>query len=62
MNKIVLTLILIPLLLYIIPTAFNFFGVKQRAYFIYIVWLIALLILNAILPSRVPNMFEKVQL
>ena len=60
LTKIGITLVVAPLLFYVLPTMFEFFGVGSNVYFIYVIWIIALMILNAILPSRVPNMFSSV--
>lgn len=57
LTKILYTIVVIPLLLYVLPIVFGFFGVEARVYFIYVMWLIALLLLNAILPGRLPNIF-----
>jgi hypothetical protein len=61
LTKIFYTLIVIPLALYVVPTIFNFFGVDMQTYLIYVIWFIALLLLNAILPARLPNMFTPVK-
>lgn len=57
LNKVLYTVITIPLILYVLPVAFEFFNVGARVYFIYMVWFIALILLNAILPERIPNIF-----
>ena len=57
LTKIFYTLIVIPLLLYVLPIIFGFFSVEARVYFIYVMWLVALLVLNAILPESIPNIF-----
>ena len=59
MHKILVTIVVVPLLFYVLPVAFDFFGIPSKAYMVYVVWLMALLILHAILPSRLPNMFAK---
>ena len=57
LNKVFYTVVVIPLMLYVLPIVFGFFGVESRVYFIYVVWFIALLVLNMILPERLPNIF-----
>jgi hypothetical protein len=57
LNKVFYTVVIIPLILYVLPVAFGFFDVDSRVYFIYMMWFIGLIILNAILPDRVPNIF-----
>ncbi len=57
LSKIFYTVVVIPLVLYILPIVFGFFGVESRVYFIYVMWFIALLVLNIILPDHIPNIF-----
>ena len=61
LNKIFITLIIIPIFFHVLPVAFNFFGIPSRVYMIYVIWFIALMVLNAILPSSVPNMFSPIK-
>ena len=58
LTKIAVTLVVVPLLFYVLPAMFEFFGIGSNVYFIYVIWFIALMILNAVLPSRIPNMFS----
>jgi len=57
----VITLVVIPIFFYVLPVAFNFFGIQSRVYMIYVIWFMALLVLNAILPSSLPNMFSRIE-
>ncbi len=60
LSKILLTLVMIPVLFMVLPTMFDFFGVPAKYYMIYVIWILALLVLNAILTSRPPNMFTPI--
>jgi hypothetical protein len=57
LGKILWTLLLLPVVFYVIPIAFSFFDIKPATYGIYMGWLVGLLLLNAILPGSLPNMF-----
>ncbi len=58
LHKILVALVVAPILFYLLPVIFDFFGVPSRTYMIYVVWLMALIVLSAILPSKLPNMFS----
>ena len=57
LSKVFYTVAIIPLILYVLPVVFGFFNVDSRVYFIYMMWFIGLIILHAILPDRLPNIF-----
>ena len=57
LGKIIGTLFMLPMLFYVIPIVFDFFSIDTATYGIYMGWITALVVLNALLPGSKPNMF-----
>tara|TARA_A100001015_G_scaffold144695_1_gene160533 strand:- start:5921 stop:6142 length:222 start_codon:yes stop_codon:yes gene_type:complete len=57
LTKLLWGVFIVPLVLFVIPTAFEFFGVPKDTYSVYVAWFIGILLLNIFLVPNVPNIF-----
>jgi len=56
--KVLYTIVISMVIIYVVTAIFQFFSISIATYGIYLMFLIALALLNAFLPSKVGKLFE----